>query len=151
MISPELLRRYPFFGGLNEDELAAIAMIAEEVVYPAEAVIFREGEAARAVYVLTSGTVELIYEIERPGGADVSYIGSIATGEPFGISAFVEPYRLTATAKTEGAVRVIVIDAASLRAMLEDNCHLGYTIMRQVARSLAERLTFARVQLAACA
>lgn len=151
MISPELLRRYPFFGGLNEDELPAIAMIAEEVAYPPEAIIFREGEAATAIYVLTSGNVELIYEIERPGGADISYVGSIAPGEPFGISAFVEPYRLTATAKAAGAVRAIVIEAAPLRTLCEENCHLGYTVMCQVARTLAERLTFARVQLAACA
>ena len=33
MISPEQLRRYPFFGGLMAEELASIAMIAEESVF----------------------------------------------------------------------------------------------------------------------
>jgi CRP/FNR family transcriptional regulator, cyclic AMP receptor protein len=150
MVSPELLRRYPFFGGLKDDELAGIAMIAEEVAYADGAVIFREGEMARCIYVLVAGTVDLVYEIQHPDGVITSYIGAIPAGEPFGISAFVEPYRLTATAKADGAVRAIAIDAAGLRALSEVDCHLGYAVMRQVARALAERLGFARVQLAAC-
>ena len=31
MVSPELLRRYPFFGFLDATQLKAMAMIAEEV------------------------------------------------------------------------------------------------------------------------
>ena len=37
-----------------------------------------------------------------------------------------------------------------LRALSELDCHLGYTVMRQVSVALAERLGFARAQLAAC-
>ena len=31
MISPELLYRYPFFGGLDNSQVKAIAMIAQEI------------------------------------------------------------------------------------------------------------------------
>ena len=150
MISPELLRRHRFFGGLREEELAAIAMIAEECAFPDATIIFREGERAAHLYVLTAGTVDLIYEIHHPGGVDTSYVGSINTGEPFGVSAFVEPYVFTAAGQAHGAVKTIAIDAAALRALSEVDCHLGYTVMRQLAVALAERLGFARVQLAAC-
>jgi hypothetical protein len=44
---------------------------------------------------------------------------------------------------------VLEIQAAPLRALAEEDCHPGYAIMKQIARVLAERLTFARVQLAA--
>jgi hypothetical protein len=30
MVSPELLRRFPFFGFMNEKQLKAVAMIADE-------------------------------------------------------------------------------------------------------------------------
>lgn len=145
-----MLRRHRFFGGLKDDELAAIAMIAEECALPDGGTIFREGERATKLHILTGGTVDLIYEIHRPDGVDTSYVGSINTGEPFGISAFVEPYVFAATGKAHGAVKTICIDAAALRALSEVDCHLGYTIMRQIAVALAERLNFARVQLAAC-
>lgn len=150
MISPEQLRRYPFFGGLTPEELASIATIAEEARFPDSAIIFRDGELATRLYVLVSGAIDLVYHIERMDGVETSFVGSIAAGEPFGISAFVEPYRLLATGMAHGPVQVIAIDAPGLRALCELNCHLGYTVMRQIARALAERLGFALVELAAC-
>jgi CRP-like cAMP-binding protein len=150
MISPEQLRRYPFFGGLMAEELASIAMIAEEASFPDGAVVFRDGDTATRLYVLTSGTVDLVYHIERANGVETSFVGSIVAGEPFAISAVLEPYRLTASAVAHGPIQAIAIDAAGLRALCELSCHMGYTIMRQVARALAERLSFAFVELAAC-
>jgi CRP-like cAMP-binding protein len=150
MISPEQLRRYPFFGGLTAEELSSIAIIAEEVRFPDGAVIFRDGDLATKLYVLVSGAIDLVYHIERTDGVETSFVGSIAPGEPFGISAFVEPYRLMATGIAHGSVQAIAIDAASLRALCELNCHQGYTVMRQIARALAERLGFALIELAAC-
>jgi CRP/FNR family cyclic AMP-dependent transcriptional regulator len=150
MISPEQLRRYPFFGGLMAEELASIAMIAEEPNVPDGAIIFREGDLATKLYVLTSGTVDLVYHIERTNGIETSFVGSIAAGEPFAISAVLDPYRLTATGVAHGAVQAIAIDAAGLRALCELSCHMGYAIMRQVAHALSERLSFAFIELAAC-
>ena len=42
MISIELLRRYPFFSMLTDDQLKAIAMIAEEKTYPKETLLVKE-------------------------------------------------------------------------------------------------------------
>jgi CRP-like cAMP-binding protein len=150
MISPEQLRRYPFFGGLTAEELASIAMIAEEASFPDGAVIFRDGDDAKKLYVLTSGAVDLVYHIERASGTETSFVGSIVAGEPFAISAVLEPYRLTASAVAHGPIQSIAIDAAGLRALCELSCHMGYTVMRQISRALAERLSFAFIELAAC-
>jgi CRP-like cAMP-binding protein len=57
---------------------------------------------------------------------------------------------MTATARSQAPVKAIAVDASALRAMSEVDCHLGYIIMRHIARALAERLSYARVQLAAC-
>ena len=119
MISPEQLRRYPFFGGLTAEEVASIAMIAEEVRFPDGAIIFRDGELATRLYVLVSGAIDLAYHIERTDGVEISFVGSIAAGEPFGISAFVEPYRLMATGMAHGPVQAIAIDAPGLRDLCE--------------------------------
>jgi CRP/FNR family cyclic AMP-dependent transcriptional regulator len=150
MISPEQLRRYPFFGGLMAEELAGIAMIADEISYPDGTIIFRDGDLATKLYVLTAGTVDLVYHIERPDSVETSHVGSIVAGEPFGLSALVEPYRLTAAGVAHGPIQALAIDAAGLRALCELSCHLGYAVMRQVARALAERLSFALIQIAAC-
>jgi CRP/FNR family cyclic AMP-dependent transcriptional regulator len=150
MVSAEQLRRYPFFAGMTDEELDRVAQITDRASYEAGAVIFREGEVAQKLYVLTDGSVELVYEIPKTEGMTTSFVGSIAAGEPFGLSAFNEPYLLTATARAESAVNVLEIPGDALRALAEEDCHLGYALMKQIARALGERLSFARVQLAAC-
>ena len=41
------------------------------------------------------------------------------------------------------------IEGAALRAVCEVDCRLGYGLMQQLSRAVAERLHFARLQLAA--
>jgi CRP-like cAMP-binding protein len=150
MISPEQLRRYPFFSGMTPDHLRGIAMISEEVSYPPETLIFSEGEEARYLYVLVSGGVELLYSGNNVGEIADSYVGSIVQGEVFGISSMVGPFHLTASAKSEGTVGAIRIEAAGLRAMCEVDHGLGYILMQHLAQALTQRLHEVRVQLAAC-
>ncbi len=147
MISPELLRRFPFFAGLGEEHLREVAMIAQEVSYPANTVISREGEQASHLFVLVEGEVELLYS-GGEGAAVDSYVGSIVQGETFGISSMVEPFRLTASTRTEGPVKAIQIDAQALRAMCEADYYIGYVLMKHLAQALTERLHAARIQLA---
>lgn len=150
MISPEQLRRYPFFAGLTPDHLRGIAMISEEVSYSPEMLIFSEGEEARYLYILVSGEVELLYSGNNVGAIADTYVGSIVQGEVFGISSMVGPFHMTASAKSEGTVGTIQIEAAGLRAMCEVDHGLGYILMQHLAQALTQRLHEARVQLAAC-
>jgi thioredoxin reductase (NADPH) len=150
MISPELVRRYAFFGGLTPDEAACIALCADEVHWPDGTIVFRDGDPATHVFVVMSGMVDMVHHVNIDSRTEAVEVGSTAPGEPFAISAFVAPYRLTATAQCRGAVKAIRVDAEALRALSETNCHLGYTIMRQIARALSERLSYCRIQLAAC-
>ena len=61
MVSPELLRRYPYFGQLNDDQLKAIAMIAEEKTYPKGVLLVKENCSASKLMLLVEGDVDLIY------------------------------------------------------------------------------------------
>ena len=59
MISPEVLRRYPFFSFMNHVQLHEVSMITEEKKLEAGAVVFTSGEPANALYLLREGGVEL--------------------------------------------------------------------------------------------
>ncbi len=148
MISPELLRRYPFFAGLSEDQLRGIAMIADEISFPAKTIVFKEDTEAECFYILVSGEVELLYSGGGEGRVVNAYVGSVAPGEVFGFSSLLEPYKMTTAARSEGPVSVIAIDACGLRAMCEVDHRLGYTLMQHLAQALAERLHGVRIQLA---
>jgi CRP-like cAMP-binding protein len=149
MVSPELIRRYPFFGGLTESQLAGIAMIAEEVSFPKGTAIGEGGRPATKLYLLTGGSVDLLYSGGGEGRIANALVGEVSPGEVFAISALVEPYRLTTTLKAAEDVCAVAIDAPGLRTMFEVDARLGYVLMRNLAKAVMERLDAVRVQLAA--
>ena len=153
MISPELLRRYPFFGFLEDDQLKEVAMKAEEQAFEKGETIFQEGQPAGALYFLLEGDIDLYYTVEESFHSELKKefpVGEINPGEPFGISACIEPYVLTSTARTTKACRVLKIEASILRQLMEADTQFAYTLMRRVAKAALERLHATRIQLAAC-
>ena len=152
MISPELLRRYPFFGPFSDDQLKEIAMIADEVTAEKEEELFEECEPAKNLYLLLEGSVELYYKSEEeyhPKESKEFAVGEINPGEVFAFSAVINPYVLNATARCSRPSRLVKIDAVALREMFEENPKMGYIAMHQVTKALMERLAYTRVQLAA--
>ena len=55
MISPELLRRYPFFCCIDEESQRAVAMAADEMICESGAVLFEEGQTVESLYLLVDG------------------------------------------------------------------------------------------------
>ena len=93
MISPEVLRRYPFFCCLNDEQQRAIAMITEEMEVEAGKELFLEGQPVEALYLLMEGNVDLYYAASGSGDPkDQLLVGEINAGEPFAISALIEPH-----------------------------------------------------------
>jgi CRP-like cAMP-binding protein len=152
MISPELLRRYPFFGNLNDTQLKAVAMVAEEVSFEKGITLFEECQEADSLYLLLEGDVDLYYRSEdklNPQTRKDFIVGDINPGEIFAISALIEPYQYSATAKTAQKCHAIKIDAAELRKLFEQDYEMGYHMMVKITQAAMERLAYARVQLAA--
>jgi len=153
MISTERLRMYPFFGSLKQEELDAVAMIAEKAAYPKGEVIFHAKQPAIALYLLEKGCVELYYEsfdeFFKPELRRQFLIGEINPGEVFGISALIDPYQMTASAVAASPIQVIEIDAEKLRALPEEFSGLACVFYQQALQTLMERLHYTRVQLAA--
>ena len=88
MISIETLRRFPFFNGLDEAQLQALAMLADENKADAKELIFEEGSAANKFYFLVSGNVDLYIKSEEendPGSRRDYAVGEINPGEVLGI------------------------------------------------------------------
>jgi len=152
MISPELLRRYPFFAGLNDAQIKALAMIADEVSYPAGTVILEERQDANWFFLLIDGGIDLSYKSEEsyhPKSSKIFQVGEINPGEIFGLSALIEPFRYSATAVAAQTSQMIKFDGKSLRTFSDLDCSLGYHLMLQVAKATLERLNYTRVLLAA--
>jgi CRP/FNR family cyclic AMP-dependent transcriptional regulator len=154
MLSPELLKRYSFFGGLSEVELKALSNIAEEKTLNKGDLIFEECDTSDKLYLLIEGNVDLSYRSIDEFHSYTTppkefYAGSINPGEVFGVSALIEPYSNNASATASESSRVIVIDAIELRKLLGKDMAMAYHLAKQTVVVLMDRLISLRVQLAA--
>jgi CRP/FNR family cyclic AMP-dependent transcriptional regulator len=149
MVSPEFLRRYPFFASLDEKQLEVIANITQEKTYPKGALLVKENSDATILALLVEGDIDLIFSGGGEGAISNALVGSIAAGEVYGVSSLIEPYCYTATVKATMPVRVLEIDGLALRAMVEKDPKMGYVVMRNVAIAVLERLKYTQVELAA--
>ena len=152
MISPELLRKYQFFGFLKDDEFAKVAVFSEEVTWEKGAVVFTINDKAEKLFLLETGEVDLHYKVVDELVSDKSkefFIGSVNPGELMGIAALVEPFEYTATGIAAEASKGVVVDAKKLMALADESPELGYALMAQLSKALFERLGQVRVELAA--
>ena len=147
MISPEILRRYPYFASIDDAILRQLAMIAEEKQHiPSGTQLFAEGEAASRLSIIVCGEVNIQYLL---GNGEMRTVDTLVGGDLLGFSALIEPYKYTGFGATTQETDLVLIDAPKLRELCNRNPQLGYQLMLQVARLLAHRLEGARVQLAA--
>ena len=92
MISPEILRRYPFFGFMNDAELKAVAMIAEEVTYKKGETLLETDKPADSLYFLVEGSLDHLYVVADHGHTKTRkefHIDEFAPGDIVGTSALI--------------------------------------------------------------
>jgi len=152
MIALNRLQRFPFFAFMEEKQLKAVAAIAQELEFNAGDVICEAHTSSDALFFLTQGSL-LYYMVvtteHQPGYRKDYFIGVVNPGEIFGVSSLIEPHLYTATLRAEKTCHVIKIDAASLRALCEEDLHLSVGLMKAVAKTAMDRLEMTRVQLVA--
>lgn len=146
MISPELLRNFPHFSGASYECLKDIAMISKEREFDAEESLFHEGNLATHLCLMLSGEVSIVY---RLGDNREVVADSLIKGDAFGWSAILEPHQLTASCRGAKSGKFIAIEAEGLRQICVENYACGYHIVRGVSKTLRDRLSAMRVQIAA--
>jgi CRP-like cAMP-binding protein len=146
MVSPELLRRFPFFDDLTDEEVKSIAMISNEEKHEANTFICRERGKAEKLYVLLEGTIEIMIDTDEEG-LEHETVSTLKHGDAFCWSAVVEPFILTASIFAATSVAVIAIDGVALRAMFELDTHLGYHVLQKAAQMVSNRLKDTRIQM----
>ncbi len=147
MISPEILRRYPYFAGIDEASLREIAMTAEEKPsIPAGTRVFSEGEPVKHLGLIVRGEVNIQYLL---GTGEMRTVDTLVAGDLLGFSALIEPHKYTSFGTTTQQTDLVLFDASKLRDLCNRAPQLGYRLALHIAKLLADRLEGARVQLAA--
>jgi CRP-like cAMP-binding protein len=140
----QTLRSIRFLHDVSDELIGKLADICHVVDFPEGSVIFREGQPARALYLIVEGKVAL--EI-CASGVGCKRIMTLEGGDLLGWSPVLEGERLTATARTLGPARTVEIDGPQIVTMGEEDPRLGYEFMKRAAVALTKRLNATRLQL----
>lgn len=145
MISFDDLKRIEFFADLTDGELILVQGICQEVSYNSGDYIFAEDSPADNLYILKKGKVSIEIKVASEKYLSVYTVSRFA--EPFGWSAIVEPFRFTASARSVVDSTLFSVDRRKLMELIEKDYHMGFLIMRRVAKIISERVRETRLQL----
>ena len=126
----ELLRRVPLFAECSKRELGYIALVADEMSFPAGRTLIEEGKPGREFFVIGEGTVEV-----RRGGRKLPQRGD---SHSYGEMAIMSGRPRSTTVTTTSPVRAIVITDSAFRQVLQDVPSLRPKLLRSLAARLAE-------------
>ena len=138
MVSPELIRRYPYFSGISIAQLNMLANIAEEAEYESGHYFHHEGEDLNKVYIIVEGEVSLITKFPQQDKEVV--INTLGPGDVFGWTSLLPPYSAGAGAKSNSKCTLIEFDSVELRNKFSEDYEFGYLMMMKVAQIIRERL-----------
>ena len=145
----DTLKSSELFEGLETHQLEKVAVLCRGGSYKEGVMIFREGDEATELYVLTDGRVALEMDVrpvpDRP--AIPTAVEVVSKGEGFGWSALVEPHIYTLSARCMTNCTVLAIKGDMLRKVIADDPGLGYELMKRLARLISLRLSHTRLRL----
>jgi len=144
---PSIIEGLPvveFFGNLTEEQKQRVTRLGRTEIYEPNAIICTQGDAARKLYLVDEGQV--VVESETPRGIRIPII-AVSTGEVFGWSALVPPYRFTATVRALSRTRILAIEREALLTFMQAAPALGLTIMQNISGIMATRLRNLEIEL----
>jgi CRP-like cAMP-binding protein len=131
----EELKRLALFSALSSRELQIVQGVLHEREYLPGEVIFDQGEAGNALYIVRSGRVLICRQ-----GHPEQPIAAHEAGSFFGELALLDSEPRAAQARAVEASRVAVLFGSDFMSLLEAESHLGNRILVQLARHLGRRL-----------
>ncbi len=140
---------FKVFSRVPPEKLAQLEAMGSEMVFQGGEVLFRQGDPAGYLYAVLEGEVELQVSLSAPDSADQArpegggrslVVETIGPGEDLGWSALVSPYQWSATARSRGACRCLVLSAPEFRVMMDQDPELGYAVSKGLNEVISRRL-----------
>ena len=123
------------FPGLNDEDVAELASVAEQRSYPPGTILCQEGRAEKTFYVIISGRAEVTKYFQDDRQRVLYHPGA---GEFFGEIALVQEGFRTASVRTLEPTTVLEIDRDAFISVLQRSASMAVHIMLQVTNRLRD-------------
>ena len=144
-----MLQNSELFKGLAPGYLNKVSGYCVGRSFNPDSLIFKEGDPATDLYVLTGGRVALETEV-RPI-ADLPAISfsveTIVEGGVLGWSAIVEPHVYTRSARCLSNCALLAIKGEILSKVMREDPAFGFELMKRLSALISRRLTNTQLRL----
>jgi CRP-like cAMP-binding protein len=138
--SAERLRDIGLFGGLSDEVLRELAKTLEHIELVPGAVVFREGESGRDMFVVLDGEMEVIKKSKRNHDARVALLGP---NDWFGEMSILDVMPRSATVRAVAPSRMLRLTAQDLDALYRRDLRSYSLLVLNIAREMSRRLRVA--------
>jgi CRP/FNR family cyclic AMP-dependent transcriptional regulator len=135
----QVLQSVDLFEGLAVDEIEEVAHICSEQRFSKGQLITREGEQGDELYIITEGFVEVLLG-EKPSSSAIVVV-SLGSGQVIGEMALLDQGPRSASLRATSEPTILqVIQRNQFDKLCQENTHIGYIVMRNLAADLSFKL-----------
>ena len=124
----ELLGGCPLFGGVAQDDLAAIGERAIEVEFPVDHVIARQGEIGTGLFIVIDGAVRVVRDGEE--------LARLGPGDFFGEMSVIDGLPRVAQVVATEPTRCLALASWEFERIVLDHPTIGLAILRGLSARL---------------
>ena len=132
MSQRELLKNFYLFAGVTSNDLEALEAIVERKDYIAGDLVYSEGDAADALFLIGMGAVDIV-----PKGKEMVF-ATIGSGQGFGELAFFEHGTRPASASARERTYLVRIPYERLSKVLAERPELALLVYRNACAFFAK-------------
>jgi CRP-like cAMP-binding protein len=126
------------FSFLNEEDFGQIACFFEPVTYPANTIIFKEGDPSGFIGFVLSGKLEVKKQTEFKGNQLI--IAILTKGSLIGELSIFDENQRSATIEAVEDTSVLILRNDAFEALLKEYPEIGIKLLKGFIRILALRL-----------
>jgi CRP/FNR family transcriptional regulator, cyclic AMP receptor protein len=125
------VRRVPIFQELRDDFIVRLASVMDEVMVPANHLIFRQGEEGRSLFIVVSGRIKIHLESRQ--------LAIFTQGESFGEMSVFDAQPRSASATTLEPSQCLELTQEQLYEAIEETPEIAVNIIRVLSRRIREQ------------
>lgn len=144
------LDKCDLFNGLTKAQFRDLSRITKKIRRPRGQILLQEGQKSEKLFVLEQGAVELLTRINVNDSYDDFELPIVILRNPgdfTGVSALLEPYECSLTARCFADSQLRCIDRNELGQLMIADHEMGCTLMKNLAVYFLNRLKETRSEL----
>lgn len=132
------LATFDLLSELSSEECSKLAGIGKPVKIKKGEVLLKESDVGDTVFLILEGRLDVSVSLVNQERTEI--IASVKPGDIVGESVLLGKKRRNAYVVAHDNVSALVFDTKDLNNLFESNYRIGYILMRNLAKDLAEKL-----------